>query len=33
VIGTAVLRYWPLNRLGPIRFSTPAGLDPAEQLG
>jgi len=33
VIGTAVLRYWPLNRLGPIRFSTPQGLDPAEQLG
>ena len=21
VIGTAVLRYWPLNRFGPIRFS------------
>ncbi|NQV09628.1 MAG: signal peptidase I [Cyanobacteria bacterium] len=21
VIGTAVLRYWPLNQLGPIRFS------------
>jgi signal peptidase I len=33
VIGTAVLRYWPLNRLGPIRFSTPGGLDPAKQLG
>ena len=23
VIGTAVWRYWPLNRFGPIRFSTP----------
>ena len=33
VIGTAVLRYWPLNRLGPIRFSAPEGLDQAEQLG
>ena len=33
VIGTAVLCYWPLNRLGPIRFSTPTGLDGAEQLG
>ena len=33
VIGTAVLRYWPLDRLGPIRFSTPAPLDPNKQLG
>ena len=33
VIGTAVLRYWPLNRLGAIRFSTPEGLDRPEQLG
>lgn len=23
VIGTAIWRYWPLNRFGPIRFSTP----------
>jgi signal peptidase I len=23
VIGTAVFRYWPLDHLGPIRFSTP----------
>jgi signal peptidase I len=23
VIGTAVFRYWPLNHLGPIRFSLP----------
>ncbi|WP_115126447.1 signal peptidase I [Synechococcus sp. GEYO] len=23
VIGTAILRYWPLNRFGPIRFSRP----------
>ena len=27
LIGTAVLRYWPLNRFGPIRFS------PTEQPG
>jgi signal peptidase I len=33
VIGTAVLRYWPLNRLGPIRFPDLAGLDRDEQLG
>ncbi len=33
VIGTAVLRYWPLNRLGPIRFSAHGGLDRPEQLG
>jgi len=24
VIGTAIWRYWPLNRFGPIRFSTAA---------
>ena len=23
VIGTAIWRYWPLNRFGPIRFPTP----------
>ena len=23
VIGTAILRYWPLSRFGPIRFSRP----------
>jgi signal peptidase I len=33
VIGTAVFRYWPLNRLGPIRFSAQAGLERDEQLG
>ena len=33
VIGTAVLRYWPLNRFGPIRFPDLAGLDRDEQLG
>ena len=33
VIGTAVLRYWPLNRLGPIRFSTPSGSEAGRQLG
>ncbi|MCP9790578.1 signal peptidase I [Vulcanococcus limneticus Candia 3F8] len=33
VIGTAVFRYWPLDRLGPIRFS-PQGLrDGLNQLG
>ncbi len=26
VIGTAILRYWPLNRFGPIRFSGPDAL-------
>ncbi len=26
VIGTAILRYWPLNRFGPIRFSRPDTL-------
>ena len=26
VIGTAILRYWPLSRFGPIRFSRPDGL-------
>ena len=30
LIGTAVLRYWPLNRAGPIRFPAP-GAD--NQLG
>ena len=25
VIGTAVWRYWPLSRFGPIRFSVPTG--------
>lgn len=33
VIGTAVFRYWPLNRLGPIRFSDLNGLDRDIQLG
>ncbi len=33
VIGTAVLRYWPLNRVGAIRFPDLAGLDRDEQLG
>jgi len=33
VIGTAVLRYWPLNRIGPIRFPDLADLDRDEQLG
>jgi signal peptidase I len=27
VIGTAVWRYWPLNRFGPLRFSAPALQD------
>ena len=26
VIGTAILRYWPLSRFGPIRFSRPNAL-------
>ncbi len=33
VIGTAVFRYWPLNRLGPIRFSDLISPDRDEQLG
>ena len=33
VIGTAVFRYWPLNRLGPIRFSDLNGLERDEELG
>ena len=33
VIGTAVFRYWPLNRLGPIRFSDRNGVDRDIQLG
>jgi signal peptidase I len=33
VIGTAVLRYWPPQRIGAIRFPDPAGLDGDEQLG
>lgn len=34
VIGTAVLRYWPLQRFGPIRFSPPLmPLGSSEQLG
>ena len=33
VIGTAVLRYWPPARIGPIRFPAPAGRDAEEQLG
>jgi signal peptidase I len=33
VIGTAVFRYWPLDRLGPIRFSDLNGLERDEELG
>ena len=33
VIGTAVFRYWPLNRLGPIRFSDLNGRERDEELG
>jgi len=33
VIGTAVLRYWPLQRIGTIRFPDPHGLVHDEQLG
>jgi hypothetical protein len=33
VIGTAVFRYWPLNRLGPIRFPDLTHPDRDEQLG
>ena len=33
VIGTAVYRYWPLDRLGPIRFSDLSLLKPDEELG
>jgi signal peptidase I len=31
VIGTAILRYWPLNRFGWLRFSPPATV-PGQQL-
>ena len=34
IIGTAVWRYWPLSRFGPIRFSpSPHTPGQAEQLG
>lgn len=33
VIGTAVFCYWPLDRLGPIRFSDLSLLKPDEELG
>jgi signal peptidase I len=33
VIGTAVLRYWPLTRIGPIRFPDLGDLDRDIQLG
>ena len=33
VIGTAVFRYWPLDRLGPIRFSDLSLIKPDEELG
>jgi signal peptidase I len=33
VIGTAVLRYWPLNRLGTIRFPAPSDLEANRELG
>jgi len=33
VIGTAVFRYWPLHRIGPIRFPAFSPLDDASELG
>ena len=33
VIGTAVFRYWPLNRFGVIRFSDLNRLESDEELG
>ncbi|MEN9766906.1 MAG: signal peptidase I [Vulcanococcus sp.] len=33
VIGTAVLRYWPLSRFGAIRFPAPAQLNADGELG
>ena len=33
VIGTAVLRYWPLNRLGAIRFPAPSQIEAVKELG
>mgnify|MGYP003861582097 CR=1 FL=1 len=33
VIGTAVFRYWPLDRLGPIRFSPQGRTGGLNQLG
>ncbi len=33
VIGTAVLRYWPPQRIGPLRFSAGVPAAQREQLG
>jgi len=33
VIGTALFRYWPLNRFGVIRFSDLSRLEPHGELG
>ena len=33
VIGTAIWRYWPLNRFGPIRFSTTDGIESNSEAG
>jgi signal peptidase I len=33
VIGTAIWRYWPLNRFGPIRFSTTEGIESNSSAG
>ena len=33
VIGTAVWRYWPLNRFGPIRFPRQARSDDTQAVG
>ena len=27
VLGTAIWRYWPLNKFGPIRFPTPKNIE------
>ena len=33
VIGTAIWRYWPLNRFGPIRFSTTEEIEANSEAG
>jgi signal peptidase I len=33
VVGTAVWRYWPLRRFGPIRSSSPSGRGSSGELG
>jgi len=33
VIGTAIWRYWPLNRFGPIRFCTTDGIESNSEAG